>query len=531
MSSSLRLCTTLGLLVGCSPWQRDADFFRSRSHSLWDAEVVSAGDAVYVRLPRAKALVRVQPDGTIATVDLDGAAPGRMVPTPDGEALLVSTSWPFCDDPDPTIEYLADCPEEARVERTELALVKGTSQVDAFDVPEHLNTLSFSSDGRTAVAHLDYSRGMDIEVDGLIDLGEVMFIPLEGGEARSVSVGFSPEKVLFSASSGGPDDKAVIFSRSEVLVVDLETLQPLVSYPLVLDSDQVVDPRDAVLTADGRTALVAVERASDLYELDLETESIDLEELESAPTAMANAILPGVDDGADAAVTLIAYADLPRVDVLDQDTLELRAPLTLEEPVTDVLVTPTRAVLFNRWSEDFKDVYEVDLATSELTEYRVANPLDSLELAPGEAYAVGVLRPELDAGTDLDQYQDQHWGLAVIDLERQQETSLVLESEPLRVALLERDGEAYALVLLDDRDELLQVKLSEPTFFTQVEVAAPPLALGDLQDGRFYITHDASLGLISFLDPTTGDLTTVGGFATPGLFPDATLPRQPGTTR
>jgi len=531
MSSTPRILAalTIGVLSACNPWQRDIDFYLDSGDALWDANVVAAGDGVYVRMPQAKALMRVQSDGTMSTVDLKGAEPTRIVATPDGESVLVFADWPYCEDTDPDIVRPEDCPEDELVTLSELALVKGSARTAAYDVPPHLNALAFSADGKTAVAYLDYSRDMEIEVDGLIDLGEVMFIPLEGGQPRSVSVGFSPEKVLFSTNAEGVDDKAVIFSRSEVVVVELATLETLVTYPLVLDADQVVDPQDAVLTADGTIALVAIDNSSDLYELDLEKYSIDLEELDSEPIAMANAVLPGIDDGTDAQVTLIAYPDLPKVDVLDENTLELREPFELEEPVTDMLVTATSSLMYNRRNDDAKDVYDIDLATYEIIEYRVANPLDSLQLAPGEDYAVGILRPEYDSGNSLDRYQDEHWGLAVIDLVAEKETSLVLENEPVGVALLNRDDETYALVLMQGHDHLLQVQLSEPTFFIEVELEAPPIEIGDMQDGRFYITHDAALGLVSFLDPATGDMTTTGGFASAGLFPEAILPRQPNS--
>jgi hypothetical protein len=285
----------------------------------------------------------------------------------------------------------------------------------------------------------------------------------------------------------------------------------------------VVDLEDAVLTADGSVALVAIQGSSDLYELDLEKHSIDLEELDDAPVTMANAVLPGIDDGDDAQVTLIAYTGIPRVDVLDQEALELREPFELEEPVSDILITPSSALLYNARADNVKDVYHVDLATYEISEFRVANPLNELQLAPGLEYAVGTLRPENSNGNDLDAYQDNRWGLAVLDLVDGSETSLILESEPIGLALVERDAIPYALVLMDGIEHVLQVNLNEPTFFSEVELAAPPIGIGQLESGQFYITHDAALGLVSFLDPASGKLTTASGFATPGLLHKSVL--------
>ena len=510
--------------AACDPYARPADFYGHADGSLWDAEVVPVGDAVYARLPAGEQLVRIQSDSTLSTVDLAGASPDRLVATPDGESLLVFASWQVCEDANARMESRAECSDDDLVVRRELARVEGDKRVDAFDVPAHLNALTFTDDGRTAVAYLDYTEQMEIEVDGLIDLGEVMFLPLDGeSPPRSISVGFSPEKILFSTDSAGVNDKAVIFSRSEVIVVDLATLEVVVTYPLVLDADQVVDPADAVLTRDGRVALVAIQGSSDLYELDLEKHSIDLEELDDNPVAMVNAALPELDDGADLPVTLIAYAREAKVEVLDQGALELREPLELEEPVSDILVSDGSAVMYNRNASTVKDVYHVDLATYEITEFRVANPLDELRLSPSRAYAVGTLRPEGASSSSLDAYQDSRWGLAVIDLVGEHETSLVLEAEPIGLALVERDGATYALVLMQGLEHLIQVNLAEPTFFTEVALEAPPLGIGQLASGQFYVTHDAALGLVSFLDPATGDLTTASGFATPGLFHEPTL--------
>jgi hypothetical protein len=506
------------LTTACHPFERPADFHSDSEDALWDAEVVATADGIYARLPASQRLVRVQADGTVSTVDIDGTTPERLVATPDGSSLLAFTTWQECEDPDADAQLVSDCAEDDLVQKRELMRIEGDKRIEGFDVPAHLNALAFSEDGRMAVAYLDYSSGMTIEVDGLIDLGEVMFIPLDGaGSPRSVSVGFSPEKVLFSQNSEGINDKAVIFSRSEVLVVDLSTLETLVSYPLVLDADQVVDPADAVLTEDGRIALVAIQGSSDLYELDLEKHSIDLEELEASPTSMANAILPGADDGNDLPVSLIAYSSMARVDILDQDLLELREPLLLDEPVTDILVTPESAVLYNSSSAGTKDVYHVHLATTEITEFRVANPIEELQLTPGLDYAVATLAPEYGYSNSLDAYQDNNWGLAVIDLIGEQETSLILEAEPVGLAITESEGTTWALVLMDGVENVVKVDLSRPTFFSEVELEAAPIGIGKLASGEFYITHDSALGLISILDPATDKITEASGFATAGL--------------
>src|SRR4029453_5049813 len=64
-----------------------------------------------------------------------------------------------------------------------------------------------------------------------------------------------------------------------------------------------------------------------------------------------------------------------------------------------------------------------------VTECVAANPVSSLEIlevAGVPSYAVAILRPESAGGTELDQYQDQNWGLAVLDLMRAHILTLVV---------------------------------------------------------------------------------------------------------
>ncbi|MDG1481131.1 MAG: hypothetical protein P8R54_16185 [Myxococcota bacterium] len=514
MSKSIALIPLL--LTGC---------YGSGNHyiedSLWNTQTASTAASTYVELPHAGQLIQINeaPDGgTWSVVDLDGAEPTAMTVAPDGSQVLVFARWPECKDTDEEILNVIDCSGEDLAWNTELAVVEDGKRTSVSEIAPHMNTVAFSGDGTVAVAYLDYTAGADIEIDGLADLGEVRFINLLDGSVGSASVGFSPSKVLFSADG----TSAVVMSRSKVVKVDLNTFEKVLEAPLTLDADAQVDPSGAELTPDGSTLLITVEGSSDLYMLDLDTVYWNIGALGAVPSTLS------VDSVTDTSV--FVFANQTEVNVLDNSRLDIFSQesidsIALEEPANSIEMADGMALLYNTSGTDYHDVYRLDLSNSDLIEYVVSNPVSSMRMLDSGRLAVAILRPESSASNDLDGYQDARWGLAVIDMASDEAISLVTESEPVGLELVEDDGSAYALVLLSGLDYLLHVDLSSPGEAEQIDLPAPPLSIEALPDGRFLIAHDAPLGLITYLDPTDLSQTSVSGFATAGVFSDDVLPR------
>lgn len=499
-------------LPACNPWDDLPDQGEAWIEGpLWDPQsAVAASDGVYIALPHAGALARVKDDGTFDLVDLDGAEVVRMVATPDAGAVVVWDRWPVCEDPE--AERVEDCDEEELSWSYELSVVVDGAVSTVAQVPAHLNRLAFSPDGGTAVAYLDYESAEDIPVDGVVDLGQVAFVDLSTGAVQSVSVGFSADNVIFSLDGA----RAVVLSRSRVVVVDLATFETTVEYPLTLDADQEVDPNGAALTPDGRYALITVDGSRDLYKLDLDVESIDIISLDGTPATLS------VNDVQDRSV--LVYSDLTRVDVLEHEYFGIES-IMLDETCTAVLESDGLALLYNDRT-DSHDIYALDFETMEAAEHVMGNPVQSLQLTASQRFAVAVLRPEFNTGgDDLEDYQDVRYGLGVLDLVEGQDLSLVLEAEPTGLAVVEDEAGSYALLLLDGLDSLLKIDLANPGAPQAVELLSGPTGIGALPDGRFFITHDAPLGLVSFLDPATDELTSTAGFGAVDLQAEALLPR------
>jgi len=212
------------------------------------------------------------------------------------------------------------------------------------------------------------------------------------------------------------------------------------------------------------------------------------------------------------------------VDLLDHEYFDVET-IDLDEPATHVTIGNGFAMLYNVSNTNYHDIYRLDTADMNLVEYRAKNPVVDLKVAPGEGHAIAVTRPEPTSGSGLEALTDSNWGIEILSLNSNsgQSINLISESEPVGVAF--SADSAYALVLLEGVDELLKLDLYAGTY-SQLPLEDSPLGIGSFGSGGFYITHDAALGLVSFLDPDTGEISAVGNFAAGGLLGGETvLPR------
>jgi hypothetical protein len=519
------------LLVGCDPWDLDPGGYTSLDGATWDSNVATTDHGVYVRLPNAQALVRVQADGSVGRVDLAGATAERMIVTPGGKELLVFASWPECASDDPEIVYVEDCPSEDLSTHRELELVRDGGRVGGTaieGVTGPFDAASFSPDGRTAALYFDFESGQEVSFEGTVNLNEVVFVDLDAATATSVSVGFAADRVLFSPSGA----EAVVLSRSKVAVVAIEDRDGCaagdvcVTYPLALDPDQVVNPQDVAIVSrdlgDGITenfALVTVTGRSELYVLDLDNESIDIVELAAPPSAIHVA-----EDGSR---SVIVYDSASRVDVLEHDLFEIRST-PLDEPANAILPVPTGELLYSRGARH--DVLFFDGATRAVVESRAENPVLELVRA-GDKYAVATLSAEAVGGDGASGFYDAHYGISVWALptavgeDPGDPIALALNAAPVGFATTTDGDLASAMVLVAGEDALTRVDLASAAA-SEVDLASTPIGLMAAPQGGFVVTHDEPLGLVSFLDGSGAVLGTAAGFAATDIVSEPTLPRR-----
>ena len=137
-------------------------------------------------------------------------------------------------------------------------------------------------------------------------------------------------------------------------------------------------------------------------------------------------------------------------------------------------------------------------------------------------YAVGLMKPESSYGSGIDAYQDERYGLAVLDMEGDDVVNLVAETQPIGLEIVEGTDGDFALVLLEGKDTLLQVNLANPSQSVEVDLPAPPITIAtqpvtvDGEQEKFIISHNVDVGMVSILDPKNLEIQTITGFGLAG---------------
>jgi hypothetical protein len=472
---------------------------------------VASNHGVYVPLTRsgALALVSNQGQGSAVRVDIGEGRVAELSVAPDNETVVAFSERYACDHEGdgkaPT--ELEDCDSDSVVVTTELNVVAGAKIASTVEMVGTFNAISYSDDGSFAIAYLDFDDP-DLQLDGVISLTSVVVLDLAKGVSTPVGVGFAADRVLFVNGGSGAPERAVVLSQNQVAVVDLlpEVPEKVVTFPLTLDPDTVVTPVGVELTPDGQYALISVENRSDLYVLDLLNESINIVELSNDPSDM---IVNPTEDR-----TVLVYGNGAMVDVLEHEFFDIDT-FSLDEPMNRLHNGSDFAVMYSTGSEH--DAYRLDLKTSVLTEYRLQNPAVSMHVAPTEEFAIALTRAENGFTEEgVDSLYDASPGMEILDLSTDDTQPFLLEGLGLGVAWASTEATLHALVLQTGADYLYQLDMYTGRA-EELDLDAPASSIGSLPDGSFFISHDSPLGLITFLDPASGNTIEVAGFATLGI--------------
>lgn len=483
----------LVLLAGCVG---EADLDR-----LWSpSQAVSGADAVYAPMPHIQAIVRVDASGDDpAYIDLDEQDLRTLFPDATGEGVFAFTEWTEADDrPD-------DAPgaDRERPDRRFEALyhIEGTERRELLKVDAGLGALFPSPDGAFLISRRDEARS------GLSSLGAVGIHDLTSGQTWSVEVGFGVTDVRFAPGADGAPGRAVLMADGRVAVVDLSEPSPVpaVSYPLTLDAFSTPRLLNLELTPDASYAVLALDGRNDLYVLDLRRPSINLVPLSGSPTGLT--VVPEAD------VTVVALTG-GRVDIIDHDLFE-PTTVQLETSVRNLEVRDGAVIAWGDTSS--RALYRIDPLTRDVRRYRTTGFLRRVYIEPQGRFGLAFTDSDNASRVEL-------FSLASVDDQPISErvTTLGASSAGRDAAFTEdADGVPTALILLSGDDVLY--RLSWPSLAVdEVFLPEPPLAIGALPTGSFWVTHPSPLGQLSFIEGDEVDVRF--GFATHELLTDRSDP-------
>ncbi|MCB9654749.1 MAG: hypothetical protein H6729_11530 [Deltaproteobacteria bacterium] len=405
-------------------------------------------------------------------------------------------------------------------------------------LPRRASALSVSPDGRFAAVYVPESIAPDDGAEGL-----VTFVRTEGLETTSndssssssssstleVAAGYRITNIFYQTDNEGRAQRAVILSKNEATVVDLDRIESILSgTSTVTEYDDLgrLPLPDAFSDVIGREA-VAIE-ASGL---------VLLRSFATSALAVINALdmtiqiipLPSVatdldvaPDGRFAALALRGAGEVALMPLPDA----ISAPETIAYvPISEVVAGQVeiahdgRTLAVFSTQDDRERFLMLDVDTHGVRVYdRLQKKLRQVTLSPTSTTALVIHVPEPDS-TVADPYEravDKDEGYSIVDLRSgstQLKRTATLVPESLVFSASSKFG---AITLRDPTSSNHRVEsINLGTLITRSFLLGAPPEFADAfrgEDDRFWITETHVAGRLGILDPTTNVLRTLTGY-------------------
>ena len=387
----------------------------------------------------------------------------------------------------------------------DVSLLEQGDEVARLDVLKGCNALELSPDGQVAIAWFDNAASQPGDEVGSIS--EVAWVDLDARTVKTLTVGFLPSRVAFSASG----DRVSVLSRdglSTLTVADAatQTVLPLVRFAGTGDGARVDVSRSgrlAVFREPERLGLRVEDLvAGDEVFVELAAEAGDLDFLDETTLLLT---LPSRRSLAVVSLeaALAGQPALSEVSV-DGDVRPLASSLA-----------PGKVALYST-SANRRVISVVDPTTgAALTATALRKTVWSL--LPSQSGTRGIVLHDGDptfAGNDLLATVERSAGYSVIDFERGYSH---LNLSPVRPsAVVEApDGSAAYLMIADKTLGIRRVdRVDYGSLTTQsFEFDGVPEAIGLMEEtGQLYVSQTGAGGRITFVDLATGERHEISAY-------------------
>ena len=403
----------------------------------------------------------------------------------------------------------------------ELALVRGSDDVEFHRLPGHFNALTLDPSGAHALCWFDLSQvrtGEDVA-----SLQDVAVVELATGVVRSVTIGFRPRRITFTADGTTAlvvtDDGLSVFRPAELSATNLAATIPLATGVFGQAG------REVAVTPDGAYAVSRGPDEAGVTVVDLADGIPRFVALGAQPSDLD--LLP---DGRTALVMLRAAERLALVplDTVAEDPDSVRYIDFSGHVLGSAAVAPAGefAVLYTTVQSD--DV-PPQVALLELTgEVIVHRPLRKgiagVEVAP-DGQTAFVLHTKEEGEPDPvdgeEQFLARSYGYSLLDLRTLNAKLQTTAAAPSGLVFAPDRGEAYLVLRSANTAAVQRVNLASLAVETWA-LGRPPEVVGVLASvDRAFVTQTHPEGRISFINLADqvddgGRLETVSGYALNG---------------
>jgi hypothetical protein len=405
----------------------------------------------------------------------------------------------------------------------ELAVVTSTEASDdvrLVPIVPHCNAVDVSPDGAWAIVWYDHDRAGKSDPVGSFQAVSLVPIDAAGGSSRTLSTGFRPREVQFTADG----TRALVITDDGVSIVTLaDAKNGDVVPPRAIDDNPLSKPaeREVRTTSDGVWAIVRQSGLLGIFAVHLPTGQLIKVDLGSAPTDLD--LRP---DGSAALAVLRDTAEVAIIDLPTEVTLTLKVQKVSVAPLVAGLARITddskTAILYTSVA-GIESVARLDLTTRKVTPVLLRKTIDYVWLAKGSRTALLVHKPAdgpLHNLDDTEAFVDDSYGYTLFDLDTGY-TKLVLTSvAPAGIAASKAPNKAWVLLpgAGGGVDHKVQSAGLDTLLVQEFALASRPEYVRSLEAaGVMAVSQLHASGRMTFVDSKTGAAKTVTGYELNGL--------------
>jgi hypothetical protein len=437
--------------------------------------------------------------GRVAIVDAS-TLQVRTVEAGNGPTYLASVPGQTVD----TALVLNVLSEDATLIRAESANISTST----FKTAKQANTLTFSKDGRFAIAWADARKLPNVpKTQGFQDL---TVIDLAAGTSTILAVGYRPVAVGFAEGEA----RAFAVTQDGVAIVDLSNA-PKVTKNVAISNNPNEDPgtRDVFVTKDGKQAFVRRDGSNAITVVELDTDTRTDVTLSGPVTDLDLA------DTGDRAVAVVRQtAEVTLFPVADPSATS--SVTVTGETIGSVSIAPggNKALLFtNVVAVERFTILDLGAAPQYRT-VRLYSPVLGIFPTPDAEHAI-VLH-------DATKGQSESAGaFSIVPIGKTLPAKIVATDAP-PTAVATTNDRALVAVRNDATKQFGAYLVRMPELAEQAyALASPPIAVGAVPNAkRAYVAQQHPEGRLTFIDLETGIARTLTGFELSSRVVDGSKP-------